>query len=88
MDGDGAGTNITANSASLTAATNVGSAANPLEIAVGTLSATANAGGIYIVEADGVTVNSVVANGGNVTISNTIGDMIINSITATAAGSI
>jgi trimeric autotransporter adhesin len=83
VDGDETGINITANSTSLTAATNVGSAANPLETAVGTLNATSNAGGIYIAEADGLTVNSVVANGGNVTISNSTGDMVINAISAT-----
>jgi hypothetical protein len=82
VDGDGAGINISANSANLAAA-NVGSAANPLETAVGTLNATANAGGVYVAEADGVTVNNVVAHGGNVAISNTTGDMVINTITAT-----
>jgi trimeric autotransporter adhesin len=95
VDGDGAGTNITANSASLTAASSVGSAANPLETAVATLNATANADGVYMAEVDGVTVNNVVANGGHVAVSNTTGDMVINTITATgsinliaAAGSI
>jgi len=83
VDGDGTGINITANSTSLTAATNVGSAGNPLETAVGTLNATSNAGGVYIAEADGLTLNSVVANGGNVTISNSTGDMVINAISAT-----
>jgi hypothetical protein len=50
------------------------------------LNATATAGGISITEADGVTLNNIVAGGGNVTISNTTGDMIINSIVATAGG--
>ena len=39
-----------------------------------------------ITEADGVTLNNIVAGGGNVTISNTTSDMIINSIVATAGG--
>jgi hypothetical protein len=36
-------------------------------------------------EADGLTVNSVVANGGNVAISNSTGDMVIHAI-STAGG--
>src|SRR5262249_10705449 len=39
--------------------------------------------GVYISEADGVTVNNVVANGGNVAIGTTTGDMVVNTITAT-----
>ena len=36
----------------------------------------------YMSEADGLTVNSVVANGGNVAISNSTGDMVIHAISA------
>jgi hypothetical protein len=85
-DGNGAANNITTATASLSGATNIGSTSDPLETAVQTLNATATAGGISITEADGVTLNNIVAGGGNVTISNTTGDMIINSIVATAGG--
>jgi hypothetical protein len=85
-DTNGAVNNINASTATLTAAENIGTAGDPIETTVGTLNATATAGGISIAEADGVTLNNIVAGGGNVTISNTTGDMIINSITATAGG--
>jgi len=85
-DSNGAANNITTATASLTAATNIGTTPDPLKTAVQTLNATATAGGISITEADGVTLNNIVAGGGNVTIRNTTGDMIINSITATAGG--
>jgi trimeric autotransporter adhesin len=85
-DGNGAANNITTATTSLSGATNIGTTPDPLETAVQTLNATATAGGISITEADRVTLNNIVAGGGNVTISNTAGDMIINSITASAGG--
>jgi len=85
-DTNGAAANISTNTANLTASANIGTSGDPIETTVGTLNATAMAGGISITEADGVTLNNIVAGGGNVTISNTAGDMIINSITATAGG--
>ena len=85
-DNNGAAANISANTADLTASANIGTSGDPIETAVGTLNATATASGIYIHETDTVTLNNIVAGGGNVTISNTAGDMIINSITATAGG--
>jgi hypothetical protein len=85
-DTNGAANNINANTATLTASANIGTSGDPIETSVGTLNGTATAGGIYINETDAVTLNNIVAGGGNVTISNTTGDMIINSITATAGG--
>jgi hypothetical protein len=84
-DINGPAANISANTVNLAASANIGTSGDPIETTVGTLNATATTGGIYIYETDTVTLNNVVA-GGNVTISNRTGDMIINSITATAGG--
>ena len=59
LDQDAAGdsgVNITAAGLLMKAGTGIGSGANHLEIAVGTLSAQAGAAGLYLTESDGVTV--------------------------------
>ena len=82
-DTNGAGANISANTASLTASANIGTSGDPIETTVGTLNATATAGGIYINETDAVELGNVFAGGGNdVMIANLTGDITVNSVTA------
>jgi trimeric autotransporter adhesin len=85
-DTNGVVNNITASTSTLTAAANIGTPGDPIETTVGALNGNATAGGIYINETDTVTLNNILAGGGNVTINNATGDMIIHSITATAGG--
>jgi filamentous hemagglutinin family protein len=85
-DTNGAANNISATTTNLTAAANIGTAVDPIEMNVATLNATSTGGGVFIAEADGVTVNNVLAGGGNIVITNSTGDMTINALTATAGG--
>ncbi len=59
---DNADTSITANSATFAART-IGSADNPLNVAIDTLTATASAGGIFIDDTTGLTLTSLAAAG-------------------------
>lgn len=78
-----AGNNIAASTATLAAGTGIGTAANWLDTSVDTLNATTNTGGIYILEADGVTLNNVKAGAGDVDISNSTGDLLVNKVEST-----
>ncbi len=80
-DANGSTNNITAATANLTGAI-VGTAGDPIETSVGTLNATSIAGGIFVTQANAVTLGNVVAGAGDVTITNTAGDMTINTVTA------
>ncbi len=84
-DANGPAANITATTANLTGAS-VGTAGDPMDTSVGTLNATTTAGGIYVTQANAVTLGNVVAGAGDVTITNTTGDMTINIVTATTGG--
>ncbi len=84
-DANGPANNITAATANLAGAS-IGTAGDPIEISVGTLNSTTTAGGIFVTEANAVTLGNVVAGAGDVTITNTTGDMTINTVTATAGG--
>jgi len=83
-DANAATDNITASTANLTAGTNIATSGDPLETTVGTLNATANAGGVFISEADAVTLGTITATGaGNdVVVTNTTGDMTVGTVTA------
>jgi hypothetical protein len=83
-DSNGGANNITANTATLAATTSIATAADPIQTDVVTLNATNTGGGVFIAEKDAVTINSVLAGGGNIAISNTTGDMTINTLTSTA----
>ena len=88
LDGDGSAINITATTANLIAASNIGTAVDPLEISVGTLNATTTGGGIFVNEANAVTRGNISAGGGNdIVISNTSGNITVNSVT-TAGGAV
>jgi peptidoglycan-associated lipoprotein len=84
-DANGAATNITAPSASL-AATSIGTAANPIETNLGSLTATTTAGGIFVSQAGPISLNNIVAGSGNIVINNSLGDMTINTVQASAGG--
>ncbi|MCL5060088.1 MAG: filamentous hemagglutinin N-terminal domain-containing protein [Candidatus Thermoplasmatota archaeon] len=83
-DNNGATNNLSAASANLTAGSAIGTAADALDTTVATLGATANAGGVYIAEADAVTLNAIEAKGaGNdVVVTNAAGDMTVVAVTA------
>ncbi len=85
-DSNGGANNITATTANLTAGTNIGTAVDPIETDVAILNATSGGGGVFITEANAVTINNVVAAGGNIVVSNTTGDMTINTLTASTGG--
>ena len=88
LDGDGSAINITAMTANLIAVSNIGTAVDPLEISVGTLNATTTGGGIFVNEANAVTLGNISAGGGNdIVISNTSGNITVNSVT-TAGGAV
>ncbi len=84
-DANGPANNITATTANLTGAS-VGTAGDPIETSVGTLNATTTTGGIFVTQANAVTLGNIVAGAGDVTITNIAGDMTINTVTATAGG--
>ena len=87
LDGDASAINITATTANLIAASNIGTAVDPLETNVGTLNASTTSGG-YFNEANAVTLANIPAGGGNdIAFSNTSGNMTVNSVT-TAGGAV
>jgi len=71
LDGGGSAINITATTANLIAASNIGTAADPLETSVGTLNATTTGGGIFVNEANAVTLGNVSSGGGTTSLSAT-----------------
>ena len=84
LDGNGGANNLTASTANLSAANNIGTPGDPLDTTVNVLNASTTAGGIFISEADAVTLGTVSATGGNITINNSTGDMTITSVSAPA----
>ena len=84
LDGNGGANNLTASTANLSAANNIGTTGAPLDTTVNVLNASTTAGGIFISEADAVTLGTVSATGGNIAISNSTGDMTITSVSAPA----
>jgi len=86
LDTNAGANNIMASATDLTAGGHIATTVDPLETAVETLNAAAATGGIFIAESDGITLNNVVAGGGQVRVSNTTGNMIVNTLTATAGG--
>ncbi|MER3424234.1 MAG: hypothetical protein C4293_14440, partial [Nitrospiraceae bacterium] len=63
-----------------------GSLADPIETNVGTVNVATTSGGIFLTQAGAVTLNNIMAGAGDIVIRNTVGDMTINTVTATAGG--
>ncbi len=84
LDGNGGANNLTASTANLSAANNIGTSGDSLDTTVNVLNASTTAGGIFVSEADAVTLGTVSATGGNIAISNSTGDMTITSVSAPA----
>jgi len=82
---DNAATSITAGEATLSARS-IGSVANPLNIAVGTLTASATAGGVFIDDSVGLTANGITATGAISLVSS--GAFIQNGAIASGASGI
>jgi peptidoglycan-associated lipoprotein len=66
--------------------TGIGTTTDAIETHVGILNATTMTGGIFIGEADAITLGNVTAGAGNVVIGNNTGDMTIHTVMATAGG--
>ncbi|MDD4890118.1 MAG: LEPR-XLL domain-containing protein, partial [Phycisphaerae bacterium] len=84
LDGNGVGTNnITAGTAVLSG-TRIGTSGDAIDTTVGTLRANTTAGGIYILDTNSLTVDSVTAlgSGSDVEIETNGGDMALGSVTA------
>lgn len=76
-------TDITAGTATLHAETFIGAAGNEIDTAIATLTATADAGGVYLREADGMTLTATATGAGNdVDAGNLAGDLTIGKVTA------
>ncbi len=75
---------LTADTATLTAGTNIGANGSELATSATELDLTASDGGVYVEEADAVTVTAS-ASGSNkdIEVSNTTGDMTLNLVSAT-----
>ena len=84
LDGNSGANNLTASTANLSAANSIGTTGDPLDTTVNVLNASTTAGGIFVSEADAVTLGTVSATGGNIAISNSTGDMTITSVSAPA----
>ncbi|MCM3903529.1 MAG: hypothetical protein ND866_17635, partial [Pyrinomonadaceae bacterium] len=84
LDGNVGANNLNASTANLTAANSIGTTGDPLDTTVNVLNASTTAGGIFISEADAVTLGTVSATGGNIAVSNSTGDMTITSVSAPA----
>jgi hypothetical protein len=84
LDGNGGANNLTASTGNLSATNSIGTAGDPLDTTVNVLNASTTAGGIFVSEADAVTLGTVSATGGNIAISNSTGDMTITSVSAPA----
>src|SRR5690606_9562575 len=81
-DGNNA-TRLSANNLTLSAAGAIGGAAPNAELdtTVSALTATANAGGVYIGESNGLTLTNVDA-GSDVVVTSATGDIAVNTVTA------
>jgi filamentous hemagglutinin family protein len=75
---------ITASNASLTAAASIGTLANDINTTVGSLTANAASGNVYITEADGLTLANVSA-GSNVGVTSTTGSITAANVSAGGA---
>ncbi|MCE9614469.1 MAG: filamentous hemagglutinin N-terminal domain-containing protein [Lentisphaerae bacterium] len=85
-DNDNA-TRVTGGTVTLTAAGAVGSigAVAQMDTAVDTIHASAAAGGVFIGEADGVTLGTVTAVNDDIVVTNGAADMVVGTVTATGA---
>ncbi|PJB64140.1 MAG: hypothetical protein CO096_20195, partial [Armatimonadetes bacterium CG_4_9_14_3_um_filter_66_14] len=83
-DGNGGALNLTAGTTTLSAGSGIGTSADPLETALGTLSAKTTAGGIFVTETDALTLGTVTAtgSGSDVAITNAGGDLRLGSVSA------
>ena len=77
---------IVGNSLTLTAGSGIGTPAEAVEIQTPTLDAATNAGGIHLGATTATTLNQVSAGAGDIVITNTGGDMVVNTVTAAGGG--
>jgi filamentous hemagglutinin family protein len=87
IQGGFSGADVSAVSAVLNAASDIGSPTNSLDTMVGTLEARAAGGSIYLIEADPLVLDGISAAVG-INIANTYGDMTVNSVTAPSSGTV
>ncbi|MBI4864408.1 MAG: hypothetical protein HY815_29740, partial [Candidatus Riflebacteria bacterium] len=76
-----AGTNLTAATANLVAGTAIGTSANPLHTAVGTLNARAREGGVFISQIGTITIGAITATE-QVELVDTTGDIRLGTVTS------
>jgi hypothetical protein len=76
IDGNGVAVNVTASTASLSAS-KIGTSLDKIETSVGTLSAAATSGGVFLTEADGLTLDIVQALGSGSDVDITAGGTIV-----------
>ncbi|MBR7889540.1 hypothetical protein J9B83_11365, partial [Marinomonas sp. A79] len=76
---------ITANNLSLSAGAAIGSATNAMTTTVETLTASAGAGSVFVTETDGLTLGEVTSTNGDVTLTTTAGNLVLDqAVTANA----
>ncbi|MDP2156821.1 MAG: hypothetical protein Q8K68_03825, partial [Nitrospirota bacterium] len=83
LDNNGAAMNIVGNVMTLTATSGIGTALECIETTVNTINATTTTGGIYLCQTGACLLENVVAGAGDVNITNTGGDMLVNYVEAT-----
>ena len=81
-DENGGGLDVVGAAANLTALFDIGAAGDPIELAVGSLTAVSTFGGVFFAEADGLTLASLTANGpfGQIVVSSATGDIAVGSV--------
>lgn len=95
-DGNGAANNLTAGNAILTADAGVGTVADPLETTLSRLEATGGTGGVFVTDADSLTIGGI--DGGTTGVSSGTGDIDVRTnggtltveenVTSTTSGNI
>lgn len=85
IEDDGTAAQLAAADALLTAATSIGASATPLGTSFGTLSAAAGAGGIFILEANAITLTTLTAAGAgsDIVVTAQAGGIEVHTVTAT-----
>ncbi|RMH87114.1 MAG: filamentous hemagglutinin N-terminal domain-containing protein, partial [Actinomyces sp.] len=82
-DANDAASDIVADSATLTASTAVGAAGNTLDTSVATLTATAQSGGVFVDEANGLVLTATATGAGNdVSVAALAGNLAVESVSA------
>ena len=82
--------NIVANTLSATAPNGFGSAANPVQTNVGSLSVDTSgaSGGIHVLQSNGVTLQSITAGSGTINITGSTGNILVGTVTTTGTASL